>query len=1406
MGSCAQDVFVGLDVGSISLNTVVMTTDGGILDEDYSRVHGRPLETVRRVLGSVLERYPAERIRGLGVTGVGGKFVAELLGGTFVNEVIAQAKSAELLAPHARTIIEMGGEDAKLILLAPDGSNGRLRIEDFAMNTLCAAGTGAFLDQQASRLGFTIEEFGQKALLSQQPPRIAGRCSVFAKSDMIHLQQGATPDHDIVAGLCFAVARNFKGNVAKGKALTPPVAFQGGVAANPGMMRAFREILALADGDLFAPPRFASTGAIGAVLVLMEDPAHIQPFLGLGPLADHLAALRDAAHGNLEPLSRPSGLRHGPTPVHPIEPTASRIRAYLGVDVGSISTNVVVIDEDGKLLSKRYLMTAGRPLEAVKQGLREVGQEVGHLVEIAGAGTTGSGRYLTGDFIGADVIRNEITAQATAAAAIDPEVDTIFEIGGQDSKYISLSHGAVVDFAMNKVCAAGTGSFLEEQSERLGISIQDQFADLALGSSCPVRLGERCTVFMESDLVHHLQRGASTEDLVAGLAYSIVENYLNKVVETHRVGERIFFQGGPAFNHAIVAAFEKVLGRPITVPPHHEVTGAIGAALLAMRENTKPHSDFKGFDLAERSYEISPFECKGCPNRCEIKKVTVAGEEKPLFYGGRCEKYEIQRGPAPGAGTVELPDLFGRREELLLNAYSEEGPPSAPTVGIPRALFFHEMLPFWKAFFTELGFRVVLSDPTTKSVIHQGVEKVVAETCFPIKVAFGHVENLLEKGVQSIFLPSIIDLRQRREDLRQGFNCPYVQTIPYTVRSGFDFQNLGVRFLSPPFRFGAPRDKLHRDLAAFGRSLGATAGRSRHAIQRAEEAQETFYQAMQAMGREALSGLGPDQKAMIIVSRVYNGCDTGINLNLPRKLRDLGVLSIPLDAMPLDEVAPDDEVKGHYWRYGQRFMTTARMLRDDPRLFGIYITNFGCGPDSFIAHFFRNAMGEKPFLQIEIDEHSSDVGAITRLEAYLDSLRNAPNRAAGPLRPVRRGGLAGFRKDRVVYLPYMTDQAKALAATFQASGVPAEVLPETSEQTLRVGRRYTSGRECYPAILTTGDMVGWAMRREFDREHSAFFMPGGSGPCRFGQYNRFHRLVMDEAGFQDVPIYSPVQDQEMYKELGLIGKTFVTLGWRGVVAIDYLEKALWEIRPRERNRGETDRVYGTYLDRICDEIRQGNEDLFPVLEKAREDFAAISTHNGDGRPVVGIVGEIYIRSNPFANEHVIDRLEALGATIWMPPISEWLLYINCISKRHALRDGQWRNYLRTALKEWFQTRDEHRMERIFGGLVRNAHEPGIPETLRLAAPYVHDSFEGETILSLGKSEDFFRKGVSGIVNVGPFTCMPGTIVTGLLKRFRDEHQHLPVLNLFFDGQGDTSTQNRLEAFMHQVHQHREKRG
>ena len=1386
---------LGMDIGSVSVNTVIMDQEGKILKEDYRRTLGQPLEAALAVFREFFSEYPLAEVATLALTGTAGKKVAEILSVPFVNEIIAQTRAVERFHPEVRTIIEMGGEDSKLILLSR-GEGGRLVISDFAMNTLCAAGTGSFLDQQAHRLGLTIEEFSRLALKSQTPPRIAGRCTVFAKTDMIHLQQEATPDYDIIAGLCFAVARNLKSNIAKGKNILKPVSFQGGVAANLGVRRAFSEILELKEGELIVPEHFFFMGAIGASLIVQEDPTLKGAFQGIEPLERYLKT-QTIETRRLEPLRlRDDYIQPFFAGQAEVPPDGQKIEAYLGVDVGSISTNVVVIDKDMRVLSKQYLMTAGRPLEAIRQGLAAAGKEVGDKVIIMGAATTGSGRYLTGDFIGADIVRNEITAQATAAAAIDPQVDTIFEIGGQDSKYISLENGAIVDFMMNKVCAAGTGSFLEEQAEKLGISIKGEFGALALESQNPVRLGERCTVFMESDLVHHQQQGLDKKDLVAGLSYSIVENYLNKVVEDRRIGNRIFYQGATASNKGIVAAFEKIVGKPITVPEHNDVTGAIGAAILAMRERTWGKSRFKGFDLAKVSYEISSFECKCCPNQCEIKKVSIEGE-KPLFYGSRCDKYDVD---TKKATKNNIPDLFAEREAWLTGRPEDLNPGGKRgKIGIPRALFFRELLPFFRTFFAALGFEVVLTGVTNKTIIHRGVECMAAETCLPIKVAHGHILELIEQGVQRIFVPSVIDLKSDNPDYEQGSVCPLAQTLAYTIHSSINFKEKGVEVISPVLHFGRGERILKKELMALAKSLKINPFLISKAMKEGLEAQETFYRRLKERGREVLAALKPDEIAMVVVSRPYNGFDAGINLNIPKKLRDLGILAIPMDFFDLDRKSEIEESKFHYWRFGQKISSAAEILRNHPNLFGIYITNFSCGPDSFILHFFRDILKGKPYLEIEIDEHSADAGVVTRLEAFLDSLKNC--RAADLISVKKRVDARIISGNhRKIYIPPMTDHSYPVAAAFKACGVEAEVLPDSDEETLVWGRKLTSGKECYPCILTTGDMAKLVHRPDFDPDRSAFFMPSGTGPCRFGQYHRFHRLVLDELGFPQVPIYAPNQSEALYRELGMVGgNDFTRLGWQGIVAVDTLEKKLRETRPYEKNKGETEAVYRHYLKKVSEAIATRG-DLVQVMKEARRAFEAIPVENPGSRPVIGMVGEIYTRANKFANENVVLEVEALGGEAWLPPISEWILYTNQTSLWRAIWLRKYRDLLELFLTHRIQNKLEHELEETFQGALRNYGEPPIKTTLQNAHPYLHPSFEGEAILSLGKAKDFYQKGACGLINIMPFTCMPGTIVNALLKRFREDHDNIPFLNLSYDGQEQTNTRTRLEAFMYQVHQ------
>ena len=1457
--------FIGLDAGSVSVKLVVLDEKGNRLCSYYERHKGHPinvaLEFLNQVTNNELQVTKPKREKNditdsslithhssLSITGSAGRLIASILGIKPVNEIVAQAYSAHKLFPQIKTIIEMGGEDSKLILLDEDGSS----VKDFSMNSVCAAGTGSFLDQQAERLRLTIEEFSELALKSRKPPRIAGRCSVFAKSDMIHLQQIATPVEDIVAGLCFAVARNFKGTISRGRNIVPPVSFQGGVAANKGMARAFREIFGL--DELFIPEDYALTGAIGAALKNISEGT--VKYFDLSKLEDFLKSDRNAEAGYqpLIDLYQPSVISHQSNPPlpsgNPPSPPFSkggmegfgRIKAYLGIDIGSISTNLAVIDEQGRLLSKRYLMTAGRPIDAVKQGLAETGEEIGDEIEIMGVGTTGSGRYMIADYVDADIVKNEITAQATAAAFIDKNVDTIFEIGGQDSKYVFLKDGVVVDFEMNKACAAGTGSFLEEQAEKLNISIKEEFERSAFSSKNPCRLGERCTVFMENSLMANLQKGTDKDDLLAGLAYSIVQNYINRVVAGKAIGENIFFQGGVAFNRSVVAAFEKYLGKKITVPPNHEVTGAIGMALIAMKhmkdrealsvtrdqldnslritDHASHSTTFKGFELSKRPYEVSSFECKGCPNVCEINRVKITGEKGLLFYGGRCEKYDMRK-----KKTSSLPDLFSFRDEILWKEYNDRKALSVMSneledknlssfthhtsrithhakIGIPYIFSFHDYLPFWTTLLWELGFDVEVSPRTNRQIVNLGLEGVLSEACFPVKVAHGHIRYLLDKNVDAIFLPSFINLNTPEDSFERGFACPHAQTIPYVSKVAFN----GIRTITPAVNLRLGRRFLLDELKNAFKLFGIKKSTISRAIDTADKAQNEFNFAIKKKGSEVLSLIRDNAKdnIIVIIGRTYNALDSGVNLEIPKKLADLGILSIPLDFLPLERYAIDSEWPNMYWRSGQRILKAARFVKDNHNLYGIYIGNFLCGPDSFILKYFKKEMGKKPFLHIEIDEHSADAGIITRCEAFIDSLANQKSevRSQKSEEKTSRSSLITSHSKRKIYIPRMADHAFALASAFEHCGVGAEVLPESDKKTIDLARKYVSGKECYPCTVTTGDMVKKVMEPGFRPEKSAFFMPSGTGPCRFGQYNVFHRFVLNELGYKDVPLFSPNQDTTFYSDLGIIGKDFIMHAWKGIVVYELLNKCLHERRPYERYKGSADGLYGNYQKKLYLSLKSRNGDLDKIVKDIRKDFENLSVYK-ERKPFIGIIGEIFVRSHKFSNEDLIRKVEALGGEVWLAPIEEWIYYVNLMGLTKALLKKQRSAIINFLLKKYFQKRIEHRFARYFKGFLKTLKEPETKEILKKASPYVHRSFEGETILSIGKSIDLVEKGASGIINAMPFGCMPGTIVAALLRGVSRDYG-IPCISIPYDGTESPTVDIQLEAFMDQSRHHSNK--
>jgi predicted CoA-substrate-specific enzyme activase len=1395
----------GFDIGSISINTVVMDPSGEIIEERYDYNHGKPFEKLKEILDILEKSYSREQFGAVSCTGTGGKLAAELLGGTYVNEIVAQSSSVSRLYPQVRTIIEMGGEDSKLIFM-DEVDNNASRLSDFELNTLCAAGTGSFLDQQANRIGISIEnEFGELSLKSENPPRIAGRCSVFAKSDMIHLQQIATPVHDIVAGLCFAVARNFISSLGRGKTIRFPVMFQGGVSSNIGMVRAFRDLLEAGENDLIIPEHNTSMGAMGAVLNNLEKSDKTETaYKGTKELDNYIHGEKSKGK-SFEPLTPPeSDIQKE---IYPLPESDELYEVYLGLDIGSLSTNVVLIDDQNRVIARRYLPTASKPLEAIRRGMSEIEDEIGHRVVVKGAGTTGSGRYLTGDFIGADLIRNEITAQATAAIAFDPEVDTIFEIGGQDSKYISIDKGVVVDFEMNKVCAAGTGSFLQEQAEKLDINIIEEFGEMALGAKTPAGLGDRCTVFMESDLNAFQQKGVEKANLVGGLAYSIVHNYIQKVVRKKRVGNHILFQGGVTNNRAVVAAFEKVTGKKIHIPPHFDVTGAIGAAMLArdyIKQN-KLQTRFKGFDISKIPYTVDKFTCKACSNQCEIRRIRIEGEKKPLFYGGRCEKYELDERKGKGQG---IPNYFEERIGMLTDGFEPGTDPEKPTIGIPRGLMvFYQQFPYWSTFFKELGFNVVVSEDTSSQTVKKALNKIVAETCFPVEVMHGHIYEMLEDKVDYIFVPFIINSKASKDNPTSNCNCPWVQTVPFMVKASIP-EDHQKRLLSPTLNFRYYGKVVEKELHDyFGKKFQLSRKQIAAAMQKADVKQDLFEERVKSRGREVMASLPAGRECLVIMGRPYNTGDPALNLSMVEKLINLDVQPIPMDYLPLEGENITNDYNKMYWPNGQRILAGARIIARDERLHGIYMGNFRCGPDSFLAHFVHEEMAGKPYMEIEIDEHGADAGMITRYEAFLDSLKGSRMGEERKKKVYVPGKMASSpMTDRTLYFPYLSDASYVMASVCRSFGLHAESLPMQTQEDLDLARKYTSARECFPMICTTGSFLKKLMDPEIDPAKVSFFMPDHNGPCRFGQYNRFQRVLFDRLGYDKTEIIAPSNDDSYESISGGHGSKFRLNAWKGFVAMDMLRKMKQERKPYELIPGNTEQVYQQALNDLVTCMENGGDKLTDTLAQIAYAFTQIPLSNGRRKPVIAVVGEIFMRDNDFCSAHLVRRLEKFGAETWIAPFAEWLSYSTIRYTRDSKWKGDFKGVVKSKLQEYFQERTASKIVKSFHGLFDEDKEVAVKDMLNACGPYVHRHYDGDPALNLGTSAILVDRGISGIANILPFTCMPGTLVASVSDQLRKDKGNIPYVSIAYDGQEDSSIELRLQAFMHQANQYAEEKG
>ena len=1366
---------LGIDVGSLFTKMVWVRPDGSRISD--AREHkGRPVHA----LLDMLHETGVPAALPIGVTGPLASVVTDQGVGTAVDPIRAAIRGVRLRDPDIRHILDVGGGSLARVSIDEGG-----QLLEYSSNSLCAAGTGSFLDEQARRLGLDLQEIERFAGVVD-PPTIATRCAVFAKSDLIHRQQEGYGRDAMWSGLCRGLVGTILQTLCGGRSLQGPTLMIGGVSRNPEVQRWLRERLGedfRKDAEAYLLP------SVGAADVAASELAESSAWAGLREVSpgkgdDHprprLELVR-STYPDLDVLDeyvderQVEVRRHVDLPPGPLD-------MALGIDIGSTSTKAVIVDRDGTVLIDLYCRTSGDPIAATKRLLSTLAElKQDQPWSFVACATTGSGRKLVGQVVGADLVVNEISAHVRGARQVDPEVETIFEIGGQDAKFMDVRGGFLRDVNMNYVCAAGTGSFVEEQAIKLGFPVQAVGA--ATEGIAPPVTSDRCTVFMEQDVHRLLRQGYQREEVMAAVLYSVVQNYLNRVVGNRRRSDtKIAFQGATARNRGLVAAFENLLDVEVVVSPLCHQMGAFGAALLgveAQRELEWPESTFRGLDLARRDVALRRSTCELCNNVCTITTAEIEGETESPSWGYLC-------GRDPEEERMRRPDglkAIHARNRAWKKSRVPRPPLEAPLVGVPRALAAWDLYPLWKAFLESLGFRVRLSPATTSEIAAEGIKLSGSDYCFPMKLAHGHAVALLrDETVDHVFLPFVIQEKFDPEVTTAAHLCPLNIAQTATIRAACDGVGIDAsRLVAPPVDIQWTDKRMVRELhAVLGEALGVSAREVRRAWQTAMAALDEFRAECREIGVAALAELErTGGQALVLLGRGYNLYDEGANVALPRKVAEQGWTVIPLDTLPLPEDSLGPGLRNMFWWSGRRILEGARFVRDHEQLHAMCFTNFSCGPDSFGLTYMEQVIGEQPYLVLELDEHGSDGGYLTRIEAFVDVLDQKRPEAETPA-PIRiPSGPFDQVGDRTLWLPPMGLYGpQMIGAVFRGDGIDAQPLPPETETAFQRGKSLCRGTECLPAPATLGTLIHTLETRDEDPAKHALFMPTACGPCRFGQYNLLQRLALDRVGMEDLFIVSPGSD-DTYAGVG--ARLQIRL-FQGVVLGDVLTKLLCRFRPYEVQPGS-----------VLDVIEEGRQDLeraleqhrdhLPVVRRIARRLRALPMLDIPRKPLVGIVGEIYVRTNPFCNQDVIGAIETGGGEAWLSPISEWILYTQAMEIRTAGVDRSPVAWARARLRSALLERLERQVYDACSGLLDDYHEPPVDEVIGAGERFVPVSFEGETIITIGRAVRFIQDGAAMVVNCAPFTCMPGALTAGVLQQVQQE-LGAPMISLFYDGTGD----------------------
>ena len=1405
-----KTVHIGMDVGTTTVKIVVMNEKLEEIYTTYERHFSDTKNTVCKVLEDLVKKYKDNDFT-IALTGSGAMSTAKFLDVPFIQEVVACKRAVEKYIPQTDVVIELGGEDAKIIYFGKS-------IEQ-RMNGTCAGGTGAFLDQMASLLNTDTAGLNELAKGYQTIYPIASRCGVFAKTDVQPLLNEGAAKEDIAVSILQAVVNQTISGLACGRPIRGNVAFLGGpLTYLPELRKRFVETLHLTPEQTIVPEEAHLLVAKGACL----DAKDMTP-ISVEKLKSKIQVLRvskDTTTQPLKPLFKTNieyeefKTRHEKDKVK-IKPLSEhKGDCFVGIDAGSTTSKLVVIDRDGTLLYSSYKSNEGKPLESIIEMLRELYAVLPEKATIRYSGVTGYGEKLIQTALNVDLNEIETIAHYTAAKKFEPKVTSIVDIGGQDMKYIKLKNNTIDNIMLNEACSSGCGSFIETFAKSLNLSIEE-FVNEALSAQNPVDLGSRCTVFMNSKIKQAQKEGYSVGDISAGLSYSVIKNAIQKVMkirDTKKLGSHIVVQGGTFYNEAVLRAFELIVGRNVIRPDIAGLMGAYGMALLACEQyEANMDMEYKSTLATEEQIDkldikVSHTRCNGCENHCQLT-INKFSNGKRYISGNRCEK---------GEGIVnknsELPNLVKYKYERIFD-YTPLEEKDAPrgTIGIPRVLNMYEDYPFWFTLFTNLGFRVIISDKSTRKIYEKGIESMPSESvCYPAKLSHGHIISLIEKGIKIIFYPCMPYSRKEFSDANNRYNCPIVISYSEVIKNNVEeLKTNNIKFMNPflPFESKQLMERM-LELDEF-KEYKFTKKELKNAIAKAQAEYQKCREDIHNKGKETLEYIEKHNlKGIVLAGRPYH-IDPEINHGIDTLITSFGMCVLTEDSVS-DKTLPERPLRVvDQWMFHSRLYAAADFVGRHDNLELVQINSFGCGVDAVTTDQVEEILTSfgKMYTLIKIDE-VNNLGAVRiRLRSLLASINKRLNAkkdatATGKYELNRKPFTEEMKEEYTVLFPQMAPiHFEFLEPILKSEGYKAKLLRECTPHTIETGLKYVNNDACYPSIITTGQFIEALESGEYDVNKTALIMSQTGGGCRATNYIGFIRKALKDAGFEQVPVIS-FNVVGMEKNPGFkLTFSLVEKLLRGMVYADLLQKMLYKNRAYEKNKGETEKLFNEWMKKAIDLTINGkSKDVSKSIYQIVEDFEKIEWQPNLEKPRVGIVGEILIKYHPFGNNYVAKLLEQEGAEVVLPDFLGFVKFIasNKVISNQMLKNDYKKAWLFKAaigLIDVFEKDVKKALENSKKGYLPTSNIWHLADNVKSVLSTGNQTGEGWFLTA--EMLEYMENDIPNIVCVQPFACLPNHVVgKGVIKTIRNMYPDANIVPVDYDpGASEANQANRIKLLM-----------